>query len=140
MDIKALLDLIKETDSIFFNESFRLDVRQKGDSDFVTRADLEVSEYLRKRLSELYPSIGFISEEDEWEERSREGAYWILDPIDGTTNFMHALPFCCIKICDSGYFIHFKRFKRERLAIDPPPFFSHLLLLHNFPILSKESV
>ena len=104
MNIEALTDLIKETDSIFFNESFRLDVRQKGDSDFVTRADLEVSEYLRKRLSELYPNVGFISEEDEWEDRSRNGAYWILDPIDGTTNFMHALTFCCISLalCESG--------------------------------------
>lgn len=98
MNIKALTDLIRETDSIFFNDSLRLDVRQKGDSDFVTRADLEVSEYLRKRLSELYPSVGFISEEDEWEDRSRDGAYWILDPIDGTTNFMHALPLCCISL------------------------------------------
>lgn len=98
MKISDVIKLIKETDSIFFNDTLRLDVRQKGDSDFVTRADLEVSEYLRGRLAESYPQIGFISEEDEWEERKRDGAYWILDPIDGTTNFMHALPFCCISL------------------------------------------
>ena len=98
MNIKSIIGIIKETDAIFFNDTLRLDVRQKGDSDFVTRADIEVSEYLRKRLAETYPEVGFISEEDDWEERNRGGSYWILDPIDGTTNFMHALPFCCISL------------------------------------------
>lgn len=63
MNIDSIIKIIKETDSIFFNDSLRLDVRQKGDSDFVTRADLEVSDYLRVRLKECYPEIGFISEE-----------------------------------------------------------------------------
>lgn len=104
MNIAEIMGLIKETDSIFFNDTFRLDVRQKGDSDFVTRADIEVSEYLRGRLAECYPEIGFISEEDEWQDSRSEGYYWILDPIDGTTNFMHALPFCCISLalCSHG--------------------------------------
>ncbi len=97
MNVKSIINIIKETDSIFFNDSFRLDVRKKGDSDFVTRADVEVSEYLRKRLRETFPKVGFISEEDEWQGR-QEGDFWILDPIDGTTNFMHALPFCCISL------------------------------------------
>ena len=98
MKIDAVINIIRATDKIFFNDEFRLDVRKKGDSDFVTRADLEVSEYLRGRLSECYPDVGFISEEDEWENRAREGSYWILDPVDGTTNFMHALPLCCISL------------------------------------------
>ncbi len=108
MDVLDIVGILKETDSIFFNDSFRLDVKQKGDSDFVTRADLEVSEYLRKRLAECYPEIGFISEEDEWQDGKRKGRYWILDPIDGTTNFMHRLPFCCISLalCDDGEITH----------------------------------
>lgn len=97
MDFTSIISIIKETDLIFFNDSFRLDVRKKGDSDFVTRADVEVSEYLRKRLWETFPNVGFISEEDEWQGR-QSGDFWILDPIDGTTNFMHDLPFCCISL------------------------------------------
>ena len=97
MNIESIISIIKETDVIFFNDALRLDVRQKGDSDFVTRADLEVSEYLRKRLREVFRNVGFISEEDEWQGR-QSGDFWILDPIDGTTNFMHALPFCCISL------------------------------------------
>lgn len=97
MNIESIISIIKETDAIFFDDALRLDVRQKGDSDFVTRADIEVSEYLRKRLREAFPEVGFISEEDEWQGR-RSGDFWILDPIDGTTNFMHALPFCCISL------------------------------------------
>lgn len=99
MNIENIIRIIKETDSIFFNESLRNDVRVKGDSDFVTRADLEVSEHIRRRLTEEYPEIGFISEEDyeslDFDERRD---YWILDPIDGTTNFMHSLPFCCLSL------------------------------------------
>lgn len=108
MDITKIIGIIKETDSIFFNDTLRLDVRQKGDSDFVTRADLEVSEYLRERLADLYPDVGFISEEDEWQDSRRKGSFWILDPIDGTTNFMHALPFCCISLalCRDGDITH----------------------------------
>ena len=97
MDIERVISMIRETDSIFFDDRLRKDVKKKGDSDFVTRADIEVSEYLRRRLAETFPHIGFISEEDEWQGR-REGDFWILDPIDGTTNFMHRLPFCCISL------------------------------------------
>ncbi len=97
MNIDLIISIIKETDTIFFDEKLRLDVRKKGDSDFVTRADVEVSEYLRKRLKETCPTVGFISEEDEWQGR-QTGDFWILDPIDGTTNFMHALPLCCISL------------------------------------------
>ena len=99
MKIENVIEIIKETDKIFFNDELRLDVRVKGDSDFVTRADIEVSEHIKRRLSERYPEIGFISEEDyDTLEFDGERDYWILDPIDGTTNFMHVLPFCCISL------------------------------------------
>ena len=97
--LERIIEIVKEADAIFFNESYRLDVRKKGDSDFVTRADLEVSALIKSRLKEEYPSVGFISEED-YESLEFEGdkEYWILDPIDGTTNFMHQMPFCCLSL------------------------------------------
>ena len=103
MKIEAIIKIIKETDSIFFDDMLRREVRQKGDCDYVTRADEAVSEYLHKRLLEEYPHIGFVSEEEE----SRvpdSGEYWILDPIDGTTNFMTGMPLCCISLalCRDG--------------------------------------
>lgn len=88
---------MRETDAIFFDKSLRDDVKKKGDSDFVTRADVGISEFLHKRLGEEYPEIGFMSEE---EDASIDGGrdYWILDPIDGTTNFMHGLPYCAVSL------------------------------------------
>lgn len=47
---------------------------------------------------------------------------------------------CCIKICDSGYFLHFKRFKKRKISNRSTTVFPYLLLLHKFPILSKVCV
>ncbi len=97
MNMELLLKVVKETDSIFFDANLRADVKKKGDSDFVTRADCEISEYLHRRLSEEFPDVDFLSEEGNTSmEEGRD--YWILDPIDGTTNFMHGLSFCAISL------------------------------------------
>lgn len=97
IDLNFLIGIVKETDSIFFDEKLRSDVYVKGDSDFVTRADLSISDLMKKRLKEEFPDIGFISEEEEM--HAEEGkAYWILDPIDGTTNFMHAMQICGLSL------------------------------------------
>ncbi|MBQ7346399.1 MAG: inositol monophosphatase [Clostridia bacterium] len=97
MNMEQLIKIVKETDSIFFDEQLRADVTKKGDADFVTRADYEISEYLHRRLTETFPDIGFISEEgDTAIDETKD--YWILDPIDGTTNFMHGLSFCAVSL------------------------------------------
>ena len=102
--VEQIVRIVKEADAIFFDENYRLDVRVKGDSDFVTRADLEVSEYIKRRLKEEYPSVGFISEEDyESLAFDCEKEYWILDPIDGTTNFIRDYKTSSISI---GVFSH----------------------------------
>ena len=99
MNIDKIIAIIRETDAIFFDPVLKKDVRVKGDSDFVTRADIEVSNHIKKRLFEEFPEIGFISEEDyQTLAFDPERAYWILDPIDGTTNFMHGIPFCCVSL------------------------------------------
>ncbi len=97
MNILDIVSIVRETDSIFFDESLRKDVTQKGASDYVTRADTEISKYLHKRLKEEYPEIGFISEEENTDIQP-ECDYWILDPIDGTTNFMHGLSMSAVSL------------------------------------------
>lgn len=97
IDLQHLISIVKETDEIFFDEKLRGDVFVKGDSDFVTRADLAISDFMKRRLKEEFPEVGFISEEEEM--HAEEGkAYWILDPIDGTTNFMHAMTICGVSL------------------------------------------
>ena len=103
MYIEFMADVVKETDAIFFDASLRGDVTEKGDSDYVTRADIAISDYLHKRLREAYPDIDFLSEEEE-ADIGKNRDFWILDPIDGTTNFMHEMGLSCVSLglCQNG--------------------------------------
>lgn len=102
MNIQKLKEIVLSTDKIFFDETLRNDVTVKGDSDFVTKADVSISNYLRAELAREFPEVGFVSEEEEISEQ--KGAYWILDPIDGTTNFMHDMKLSCVSLglCENG--------------------------------------
>ena len=97
MRIEILLGIVKETEGIFYDEVLRKDIAKKGDSDYVTRADKTISQYVERRLKEEFPEIGFVSEEEDMQVEEGKD-YWILDPIDGTTNFMHTLLFCCLSL------------------------------------------
>ena len=103
MQMNRLLEIIRETDAIFFDDVLRMDVKEKGDADFVTRADIEISNYLHRRLAEEFPEVGFLSEEETMAV-DVTGDYWILDPIDGTTNFMHGLALSAVSLgyCSGG--------------------------------------
>lgn len=76
-------------------------VREKGRADLVTDADLASQLMIQQYLAERFPSHGFLGEEAE-ARRSRPAAdappTWIVDPIDGTTNYVHDCPFYCISI------------------------------------------
>ncbi|MBR6524072.1 MAG: inositol monophosphatase [Clostridia bacterium] len=102
MDIKKVIEIVRETDKIFFDDELRGDVREKGKYDYVTAADTGISEYLHRRLKEEFPETGFKSEEEKTFENCRD--YWILDPIDGTTNFMHQINQCAVSLglCSDG--------------------------------------
>src|SRR5881409_2032069 len=75
-----------------------LQVSLKGPANFVTRADKRAEEMLYEDLAKARPGYGFIGEEG----GSREGAdkthTWIVDPLDGTTNFLHGIPQFAISI------------------------------------------
>lgn len=89
MNFEKVLELVKNTKSIILDEAASADITVKGKADFVTRVDYGVQSYLKKELSALYPSIGFYSEEQEINTFEPGKDYWILDPIDGTTNLIH---------------------------------------------------
>lgn len=102
MKIEEVIKIVLETDKIFFDKKLSSDVSEKGQFDYVTRADIEISNFLHKRLKEEYPDTGFFSEEEKESEKGDK--YWILDPIDGTTNFMHGLSMSAISLgyCADG--------------------------------------
>lgn len=74
-----------------------IDVESKGHNDFVTYVDKAAEEHLVAELIKLIPHAGFITEEATIAREDKE-FIWIIDPIDGTTNFIHGLPLFCISI------------------------------------------
>ncbi|MEG3662893.1 inositol monophosphatase [Celeribacter halophilus] len=75
-----------------------LDVQAKGPQDFVTAADLAVEKLIRTRIAAQFPEDAVIGEEGGRHGNTAAGAVWIIDPIDGTTNFMRGLPDWAVSI------------------------------------------
>ena len=81
-----------------FGEVENLLVSKKGPADFVTRADLAAEQTLFEELSKARPGYSFLMEERGAVEGSDRTHRWIVDPLDGTTNFLHGLPHFAINI------------------------------------------
>ena len=79
-----------------FGEIENLQVSKKGPRDFVTNADRKVEKIIINELSKKNFSI--ISEEAGTVLKKNQNSFWIIDPIDGTTNFLHGIPHFCISI------------------------------------------
>ena len=69
----------------------------KNTRDIVTKADVEVEKYIRERLKENYPEHNIIGEELK-KEQNKSDYTWLIDPIDGTTNFAHKIPYFSIAL------------------------------------------
>lgn len=86
MNYEAIIDIVKQAGQFVFDEELKGNVDMKGASDYVTAVDLKISAFVKEKLRDLTPDIGFMSEEEEGEIQKRR---WILDPIDGTTNLVY---------------------------------------------------
>ncbi len=71
---------------------------KKGEANFVTEYDTRIQDQLKKELKELLPEAGFIGEEGEQEKFLPKGKFFIVDPIDGTTNFIKDYHMSCVSI------------------------------------------
>ncbi|MEO8320347.1 MAG: inositol monophosphatase family protein, partial [Bradyrhizobium sp.] len=69
-----------------------LQVSLKGPANFVSLADKRAEEVLYKDLAKARPGYGFIGEEGGAREGADKSHTWIVDPLDGTTNFLHGIP------------------------------------------------
>lgn len=86
---KQVLDLVRRTKELIFRELEAARVTVKGAADYVTNVDFAVQNFLKAELEKRFPEIEMIAEEKENRDLSPDGKYWILDPIDGTTNLIH---------------------------------------------------
>lgn len=89
---KAARHLIRD-----FGEVEQLQVSIKGPGDFVSAADRKTEKILRDELARARPNFGFLLEES-GEIPSKDGHRWIIDPLDGTSNFLHGIPHFAISI------------------------------------------
>ena len=81
-----------------FGEVEKLQVSKKGPRDFVTKTDKHVEKILIEELSKTKKNYSFLSEEAGKIEKKDKDNIWIIDPIDGTTNFLHGIPHFAICI------------------------------------------
>ena len=81
-----------------FGEVENLQVSMKGAGDFVTRADIAAEKIIRDELMTARPSYGWLAEEGGGAEGRDPTRRWIVDPLDGTTNFLHGLPHFAVSI------------------------------------------
>ena len=81
-----------------FGEIENLQVSKKGPSDFVTNSDLKVEKIIIEELKKARPNYSIISEENGIEDNKDKENVWIIDPIDGTINFLHGVPHFAISI------------------------------------------
>jgi myo-inositol-1(or 4)-monophosphatase len=90
----------RKAGSIITRASFDLDkltIRSKQQHDFVSEVDHAAEEAIIAVLHEAYPGHGFLGEESGYKDREAE-YLWVIDPLDGTTNFLHGLPQYCVSI------------------------------------------
>jgi myo-inositol-1(or 4)-monophosphatase len=83
----------------YFEKTF--EVREKQQAGLVTNADLEAEAAVIRILKKARPDFGFLAEESGQLQSARPGAIegrWIIDPLDGTTNFVHGFPMFCVSI------------------------------------------
>lgn len=104
MDLKSLcLDVVELSREVGMNIKIeelnvsRDDIEEKSLNSLVSYVDKKAEERIVERLSELLPEAGFIAEEGTSNKKG-ESYNWIVDPLDGTTNFLHGLPVYSVSI------------------------------------------
>ena len=79
-----------------FRRPLEIEYKSEGHRDPVTEADRHSEDFLRRAIGDAYPDHGIVGEEQENSEHAAPDFVWVLDPLDGTNNFMNGLPvFAC---------------------------------------------
>lgn len=90
----AAADLVRD----YHTEHSGLGIRYKGRHDLVTKADVTSEEVILSYIKDAFPNDEILAEESTGEEALTDRRTWIVDPIDGTTNFAHQFPLFCVSI------------------------------------------
>lgn len=99
--LKVALGAVKIAGKTFkanFGRAKHITTKGGDSNNFVTEVDLAIEKHIRATILKKFPEHKFIGEELGWNDIGTKDLFWIIDPIDGTTNFIHGVPFCCISI------------------------------------------
>lgn len=81
-----------------FGQAKNVQIKNNDFGNLVSRADKNIETQIRKILRQNFPTHKIIGEEFEKDKVSETDLVWVIDPIDGTTNYIQGLPFCCISL------------------------------------------
>ncbi|MDR0619215.1 MAG: inositol monophosphatase [Bacteroidales bacterium] len=98
--LRQVIETVREAGKFIKDQNANVtvaDVEVKGAHDYVTYVDKSAEKILVNRLSQILPEAGFITEEGTSSVCGKK-YNWIIDPLDGTTNFIHKIPFYCISV------------------------------------------
>ncbi len=88
MELQEIITLVRRTKAFVANRERAGHIQVKGPADYVTQVDTDIQNFLAEELGKMTPDIQFLGEEEGLHEMTAD-TYWILDPIDGTTNLIH---------------------------------------------------
>ena len=92
------IDAAKQAGQILLKWREKFTVSEKGRSDLVTEADFEAQEAIYQVLSSSFPEHGYLGEEGLEKEGQDPDYRWVIDPLDGTGNYVHGFPYFCVSI------------------------------------------
>lgn len=98
IQISNIIQIVKEAAGYFQDRKAAGEITEKGIADFVTNTDKNVQSFIQSALAEQYPQIQFMGEEKNNQDIDMSKPVWILDPVDGTTNLIHAYKASCISL------------------------------------------
>ncbi len=104
VDKDRVIALVKEMKAIFLDSENSRKITKKGLADYVTEVDFTVQSVLCGKLKEAYPEIQLMGEEKDNSDIDITKSFWILDPVDGTTNLIHGFQHSAISLalCERG--------------------------------------
>lgn len=96
--LKVMEETVREAGKALLDRELSRKVHQKGYADFVTEVDLHVQKLVSARLNNAFPEIQFMGEEKDNSDVDFTKAFWILDPVDGTSNLIHDMKMSAISL------------------------------------------
>ncbi len=96
--LTSAIDAARQAGAVLLSWRKKFTISEKGRSDLVTDADFDAQETIYKLLSGAFPTHSFLGEEG-LEHAGEQGEYrWVIDPLDGTMNYVHGFPYYCVSI------------------------------------------